>query len=623
VVGCKPDGRSLITNETLIAAKIIRLMKTCVKNLYLSPATLVISAMMLATSMFAAPVKPPSLTVTAPKTGAKWSNEVYSAAGTVTKGSAGIANVFVSVNAGGWTPATRSNATWKAQIILALGNNTFSAYAVDTNGVPSETNTATITYIYAPPLVSITAPKTGAKWSNDVYAVTGTVTPVSAGISGVFVSDNDGGWNTAQRSNTNWNEEISLTAGSNSIAAYAVDTNGVASKTNTVTLIYVPRAILTLNIVGEGTVSPDYSNSLLTVGGHYTMTATPAKGFGFYFWNVGGSMTSSETVKFTMASNLVITANFKDITPPMVTITSPKAGGKYTNTVIQVAGTASDNVGVTDVEVLINGGDWVTASGTSNWVASLPMNTGNNTVEAVALDAAGNVSKTNTVNFLGEAPAQQFWAPPSLTNSLVKLLPFGGSQIELSFGATMFNWSDTNSTFDYADAGVGHYEYQEISTNFILAQLSFNGPPIVNGNTVDVAFLFTNFDTGIYTNYFNLETGSFSIATGVTSLLPTTWGGLQFTISEAKKVIGVLHLSKVGTYVLNPTNGDTVSGTFNATDFGPMGAFLTFESTLTTGETLAYYLQLTYTAQGKGMYTAYEYSDGSFFRLYQGTFTSP
>ena len=66
-----------------------------------------------------------------------------------------------------------------------------------------------------------------------------------------------------------------------------------------------------------------------------------------------------------------------------------------------MTGTASDNVGGTGVEVQINGGGWVPASGTSNWSAVLPMIIGNNTVEAVALDAAGNISKTTLVSFLG------------------------------------------------------------------------------------------------------------------------------------------------------------------------------------------------------------------------------
>lgn len=596
-------------------------MKTCVKNLFLQPASIVVIAMLMSTSLFGAPVKPPTLTVTAPKTGAKWSNEVYTVTGTITKGSANVANVFVSVNAGGWSTASLSNTTWRAQIILALGPNTISAYAVDTNDVPSKTNTVTLTYIYAPPVLTITAPKTGAKWSNDVYNVTGTVIPISGGLNKVFVSDNAGGWDTATVSNTTWNAQTELTPGTNTIAAYAVDTNGVASKTNTVKLIYlVP---LTLNIVGEGTVSPDYSNALLVAGAHYTMKATAAKGFGFYFWDVGGLMTNSATVGFTMANHLVATANFKDIAPPTIIITTPKSGEKVTNSTIQVTGTASDNVGVTSVAVQINGGGWVPAIGTSSWSASLQMTTGNNTVEAVALDAAGNISKTNTVSFLGYAPAgppQPYWAPFSLSNSVITLSSFTTPQMYLSCGGSTFSFADTNNN---GDAGVGTYVYQAAATNYGLAQLTFLNPPPAAGNMPFLDLAFTGFNTGYYTNGFNLDTGTFSIALNPARLLPTNWLGQKFTFHFGKAV-SKLALSASGS-TFNLSLGSTpYFGTYTVTEDSPVAAYLSFTSgNPTTGDTTVFLLQISYTAKGKGLYNVYEYVNGIYTRLFLGDFTSP
>ena len=577
--------------------------------------------MLMTTSLFGATVKPPTLTITAPKPGAKWSNEVYTVTGTATKGSAAVGKVFLSVGAGGWNTATLSNTTWKASILLTVGANTISAYAVDTNGVPSKTNTVTLTYIYAPPVVTITAPKTGTKWSNDVYTVTGTVIPISGGIYKVSVSDNAGGWNTADRSNTNWNEVVNLVAGTNHIAAYATDTNGVPSKTNTVTLIYIPSAVLTVNIVGDGTVAPDYNNDLLAIGGHYTMKATAATGFGFYFWDVGEVMTNSATVHFTMASNLVISAHFKDTTPPTLAITAPKAGGKFTNSVIEVTGTASDNVGVTNVEVQINGGGWVPASGTTNWAAALPMNTGNNTVEAVALDAAGNVSKTNTVSFLGHAPAQQFWAPFSLSNSVITLTSFTTPQMYLSCGSNTFSFADTNRN---GDAGVGTYGYAATATNYGLAQLNFLNPPPVGGSETFLDLVFTDFNTGYYTNGFNLDTGTFSIALNPTRFAPTNWLGQKFTFHSGKAV-STLALSKTGS-TFNLSLGSTpYFGTYHVVSAdGPVAAYLDFVSsdpvTLVTTEFL---LQISYTAKGEGIYNVYEYVGNVFTRFYQGPFTSP
>jgi hypothetical protein len=596
-------------------------MKTCIKSLFLQPASLVVLAMMMATSLFGAAAKPPALTITAPKAGAKWSNEVYTVTGTVTKGTAAVANVFISDNAGGWSAAAISNTTWKAQIILTLGSNKIGAYAVDTNGLPSKTNTVTLTYIYAPPVLTITAPKTGAKWSNNVYTVTGTITPISAAVANVFVSDNAGGWSTANRSNANWTAAINLAAGTNKFAAYAVDTNGVPSKTNTVSLIYV--LPLKLKIVGQGTVSPNYSNAMLVAGSHYTMKATAAKGFGFYFWDVGGNMTNGSTLGFTMESNLVITANFKDIAPPTITITAPKAGGKYTNSLIPVTGTASDNVGVTSVAVQINGGGWVSASGTTNWSAALSMSTGNNSVQAVAMDAAGNISKTNTVSFLGFAPPppqQPYWAPLSLSNSLITLTSFTTHQMYLSCGGSKFSFADTNNN---GDAGVGTYVYQATATNYGLAQLTFLNPPPASGNMPFLDFVFTDFNTGYYTNGLNLDTGTFSITINPARLLPTNWLGQKFTFHFGSGV-SKLALTTTGS-TFNLSLGSTpYFGTYQVTEESPVAAYLSFTSgNPTTGDTTVFLLQISYTAKGKGIYNVYEYVNGIYTRSYWGDFTSP
>ena len=593
-------------------------MKSIFTNLFPKSASFVVLAMLTATSLFGATVKPPTLTITAPKTGAKWSNEVYTVTGTVAKGSTNVSKVFISVNNGGWSTASLSNTTWRAQIILALGLNTISAYVVDINGVASKTNIVTLTYIYAPPVLTITAPKTGADWSNGVYNVTGTVTAISASIANVFISVNVGKSGPATISSASWHAQIELTAGTNTIAAWAVDTNGVASKTNLVKLIYlVP---LTLSVVGEGTVSPNYSNAFLVVGSHYTMKAKAAKGFGFYFWDIGGFMTNSATVGFTMVSDLLATAHFKDIAPPTIIITAPKSREKFTNSTIQVTGTASDNVGVTGVEVQINGGGWVLASGTSNWSAVLPMIIGNNTVEAVALDAAGNISKTNTVSFLGLPEPQPDWAPLSLTNTLITLSSFTTPEIYLSCGSNTFSFADTNND---GDAGVGTYVYQATATNYGLAQLTFLNPPPAAGNMPFLDLVFTDFNTGYYTNGYNSDTGTFSITLNPARLLPTHWSGQKFTFHFGDAV-STLDLSASGSNFNLKLGSTPYFGSYTVTEDSPVAAYLAFTSgNATTGDTTVFLLQISYTAKGKGLYNVYEYVNGIFTHFYLGDFTSP
>jgi hypothetical protein len=332
-------------------------------------------------------------------------------------------------------------------------------------------------------------------------------------------------------------------------------------------------------------------------------------------------MTNSSSVSFTMANHLVATANFKDITPPTIAITAPKSGGKFTNSTILVTGTASDNLGVTDVEVQINGGGWVSASGTANWAAAVPMNTGNNTVEAVALDAAGNVSKTNSVSFIGFAPAQQFWAPLSLSNAVITLSSFTTPPMYLSCGGNTFSFADTN---DDGDAGVGTYGYAATATNYGLAQLNFLNPPPVAASETFLDLVFTDYNTGYYTNGFNLDTGTFSIAINPARLAPTNWSGLSFTFHEGKAV-SKLALSKTGS-TFNLTLGSVpYFGTYHVVSAnGPVAAYLDFVSdNATTGDETVFLLQISYTAKGQGIYNVYETVNTVFTRFYRGPFSSP
>jgi hypothetical protein len=465
-----------------------------------------------------------------------------------------------------------------------------------------------------PPTLAITAPKTNSRWTNDFYTVTGTITKGTYPASNVLVSLNSGGWVPATVSGKDWDALISLALGTNTISAYALDTNNLPSKTNTVKLTYVLGAKLTLNIIGEGKVSPDYSNALLVVGDHYTMKATADSGFGFYFWNVSDTMTNAATVSFTMESNLVITANFKDTEAPTLSITTPKSGEKCSNTVIQVTGTAKDNVGVTYVQAQINGGDWTAASGTSNWTVSLPVVTGNNKIEAAAMDAAGNFSKTDSVSFVGYAPSQEYWAPFYLTNAVITLLPFNGGQALLSFGNNSFDYGDTSNLDNAGDGSYGYQFQPTIVSNYSMAQLFYTSPTNY-GNDPIIDFSFTNFNTGIYTNEFNGEAGSFSIATSAADLVPSSWSGQTVTLDDGKTNAVCKFTSSTVT-----VSTIDVPGTYSVTQYSPIGVLFTAQFTKNS-ETATYYVHLTYTAKGKGFYDDVLFLDGVYDESRFGNFT--
>ena len=96
---------------------------------------------------------------------------------------------------------------------------------------------------------------------------------------------------------------------------------------------------------------------------------------------------------------LNVTTPGADTIPPTTSITSPSSGATVSGTVV-VNATASDNVGVTQLQILIDGS--VVASNANSTSLSFNFNTtslpnGSHTILSKAFDAAGNVGTSSTV----------------------------------------------------------------------------------------------------------------------------------------------------------------------------------------------------------------------------------
>jgi len=130
-------------------------------------------------------------------------------------------------------------------------------------------------------------------------------------------------------------------------------------------------------------------------------------------YDAAGNVANSQTVSVNVAS-----AASSDSTPPTVSISSP-TGGTVSGTV-SVAVNASDNVGVTRVDLLVNGA--VVASDTAapfsfSWDASSRVGT-SPTLVAQAYDAAGNSASSSAVTVSvtsGTPPSTPDSTPPSVT----------------------------------------------------------------------------------------------------------------------------------------------------------------------------------------------------------------
>jgi hypothetical protein len=105
-----------------------------------------------------------------------------------------------------------------------------------------------------------------------------------------------------------------------------------------------------------------------------------------------------------------------DTTPPALAVTAPTTGPNYfagAKESVALSGTATDDVGVTQVTWSNNRGGSGTAVGAGNWsISSVPLQDGSNVVTISAKDTAGNsASKTLTVLRDAQAPSVSLTAP--------------------------------------------------------------------------------------------------------------------------------------------------------------------------------------------------------------------
>jgi uncharacterized repeat protein (TIGR02543 family) len=308
------------------------------------------------------------------------------------------------------------------------------------------------------PKLGITTPKSNEKWSTSASFTASGVASDNAGVANVYYSLNGSGWSSASTANgwANWTANVTLTPGTNTLQAYAMDSSGNVSATNTVKFIHVLKAVLTVNDTVGGKISPNYNGKLLQIGESYSMTAKAEKGFAFTNWT-GSVTTNGAKLEFTMASNLTFTANFVDIAPPTLSIESPRSRQHLDSSVFTLIGNAKDNVAVAEVYYSLNGLGWTSASttdGWAKWMANVTLTKpGTNTIQAYAVDTSGHLSATDSVSFI-----YVMTAPLTvLINGSGKISPdYNGKLLQIGenysmtakpeSGITFVNWTGSATT---------------------------------------------------------------------------------------------------------------------------------------------------------------------------------
>ena len=373
------------------------------------------------------------------------------------------------------------------------GDNTTTNKVITFVMASNKTFTANFTD-NAKPTIAITAPTALQKvyGTNGDFTVRGTASDNLA-LSNVMVKVNSGSFvpaNATTNGLKSWTLPVVLSLGTNTIAAYSVDTTGNTSVTVTVKCVHTEVGALNITTNGPGKVTVTPTGPLL-LNKTYTLTAAANAGAVFSSWT--GYVTSTgKVVTVTLnATNktVAVTANFTDTAKPTVVITYPANNAKVmTNGTVVVRGTAADNGVLSEVKYQLRTGDWTNAVSTNvfkAWTAPYVPATGVNTSKVYSVDAQGNHSATSTVVFT--------YIPGAVMT--VQTNTAGWGTVTPSLNGKVLQIGSTNTMTAAAKTGY-------VFTNWTYG---IGGTVVTNGKVVK--FVMTTNDMVLTANFRNLTAG--------------------------------------------------------------------------------------------------------------------
>lgn len=294
---------------------------------------------------------------------------------------------------------------------------TVSAYDLDGNLAASAPVSATTGPApdTTPPVTSITSPADGASVSGavtvmaDAADATG-VTSVELRVDGAVA-----GTATTAPYSFSWNATV---PGDHTLQTFATDAAGNIGASTTVTVVVpdtLAPAVTLTNPIDGATVSPGSVTLAATATDDVAVAAVAFEVDGVVVstdstapysasWNASTGTHSIRAIATdpsgnsgSSATTSVTVAAVADTTAPTVAITAPSAGTTLPEGAVTVTTAATDNVGVSSVELRVDGvsvGTTSTIPANFVWTATA----GSHSLQAIASDGSGNVGSSAVVN---------------------------------------------------------------------------------------------------------------------------------------------------------------------------------------------------------------------------------
>ena len=435
------------------------------------------------------------------------------------------------------------------------------------------TNIDTLTVTYNPgdttaPAVTITSPTSSATTTVATTPINiGGTASDAVGVTQVTWSNNLGGSGTATGT-TSWSVSgIVLQTGSNVLTITARDAAGNSS-TDTLTVTYAPDSTAPQVIISTPTSSSSttVANSTLNLGG----TASDSVGVTQVTWtnDRGGSGTTTGTTNWSVSGVVlqlgvnVLTVSARDAagnvgtdslsvtygpdtTAPAVTITSPTSNATLAVGLasLNIGGSASDAIGVTQVSWTNDRGGSGNASGTTSWsVSGIALQSGSNILTVTARDAAGNTNTdTLTVTYTPDtvAPVVTITGPTSNATLTVTATPLSiNGTASDSVGVTQVSWSNSRGGSGTA-SGTTSWTASNIALQIGSNVLTVTARDAAGNTSTDT--LTVTYNDGTRPNV--TITSPTSSSTRTTSLTPMSLGG---TASDNVAVTQVTWVNSTG-----------------------------------------------------------------------------